>query len=83
MLVVNTGLAGVRLGLKGVFPTENGKDTEPEPWPDDICSVLFTKKALTAHVSPIISAPHLYYAGGIANFFLGLSALIPTNNETY
>jgi uncharacterized membrane protein len=75
---INTAFAGMGLGLNGIFPSKN----ETEAWSDNIFSVLFTK-GLTAHVSPIRSAPHFFYALGIANFSLGLEAIDAIGNETY
>lgn len=64
-------MAGLRLGVPGVFPAP---DEDHPPWSDNMLSVLFTNIALTAYVSPISYAPHLYEALGSANFSLGLSA---------
>lgn len=55
----------------GTSPNKPGK---PEPWNDNVFSVLFTNTALTAHVLPISSAGHYYNAAGIANFSLGLAS---------
>ncbi|KIM99891.1 hypothetical protein OIDMADRAFT_19807 [Oidiodendron maius Zn] len=46
-------------------------------------SVLFTKKALVAHVSSIKRASSFPLARGIANFGLGLEAIDVMGNETY
>ena len=79
---VNTAMAGMGLGLDGVFSPRSEREEE-EPWNENVFSVLFTDHALTAHVSPILFAPHFYAAGGIANFSLGLESSTPENNETY
>jgi hypothetical protein len=76
---INTAFAGMELGLDGIFPSKN----ETEPWSENIFSVLFTKKALTAQVSPIKRAPSFPAAEGIANFSLGLEAMDAMGNETY
>lgn len=76
---INTAFAGMGLGLDGIFPSEN----ETEPWSLNIFSVLFTKKALTAQVSPIKRASSFSTARGIANFSLGLEAMDAMGNETY
>jgi len=79
---LNTAMAGNGLGFNytppgAQFLDESTHGLAEEPWSDNVFSVLFTKKALTAHVSPISSATHLYAATGIANFSLGLSAEPP------
>jgi hypothetical protein len=79
---INTAMAGMGLGLDGVFPPRDG-DEEEDPWNENVFSVLFTDEALTAHVSPILFAPHFYGASGIANFSLGLKSSTPEHNETY
>jgi hypothetical protein len=76
---INTAFAGMGLGLDGIFPSKN----ETEPWSGNIFSALFTKKALTAQVSPLKGAPHFSAAKGIANFSLGLEAMDVMGNETY
>jgi hypothetical protein len=67
------------LGLGSTFPGTNVS----EPWSENILSVLFTNEGLTAHVSPIIFAPHLYAALGVVDFGLGLSEKERIGNETY
>jgi hypothetical protein len=76
---INTAFAGMGLGLDGIFPSKN----ETEVWSQNTFSVLFTKKALTAQVSPINRAPSFYAMKGIANFSLGLEAMDAMGNETY
>jgi hypothetical protein len=54
---------------------DNGNTTlQNVAWSENVFSVLFTKKALTAHVLPISSATHYYNAVGVADFSLGLSS---------
>jgi len=84
---INTAFAGNGLPL-GLPSLENHTLTNstssslssnssiPEPWSDNLFSVLFTKHALTAHVGPKTSALGFYAASGIANFTLGLSSHI-------
>ena len=76
---INTAFAGMGLGLDGIFPSKN----ETEPWSENIFSVLFTKKVLTAQVSHINRAPNFSAAKGIVNFRLGLEAMDTMGNETY
>ena len=92
---INSAMAGMGLGLDGVFGFEDlergvgigerGKEEEGEekPWSENLLSVLFTEQALTAHVGPFTWAPHFYAANGVANFSLGLASLRPEQNETY
>lgn len=92
---VNSGMAGMGLGLDGVFgfsglsvergngKGEEGEGEEEKPWSDNLFSVLFTEQALTAHVGPFTWAPHFYAANGIANFSLGLASLSSEQNQTY
>jgi hypothetical protein len=76
---INTAFSGMGLGLDGIFPSKN----ETEPWSENIFSVLFTKKVLTAQVSHIKRAPNFSAAKGIVNFRLGLEAMDTMGNETY
>jgi hypothetical protein len=76
---INTAFAGMELGLDGIFPSKN----ETESWSENIFSVLFTKKALMAQISPIKRALSFPTAEGIANFSLGLEAMDAMGNETY
>jgi hypothetical protein len=77
---INTAMAGVRVGLKDVFPNPS---EDWRPWLDNVFFVLFTEQALTAHVSPIAWAPHFYAAVGVANFSLGLAAKGGKGEEMY
>ena len=72
---VNTAMAGNGFGMCEDFrnATHCGQQFHC-PEKDDILSVLYTSKALTAHVSPICNSMHFYAAGGIANFSLGYQA---------
>jgi hypothetical protein len=75
---INTAFAGNGLGIDDLVSvdTPNLRHSVPkEPWSENVFSVLFTKTVLTAHVTPLTSAPHFYAAGGIVNFTLGLSTL--------
>ena len=86
---VNTAMAGLGLGLEGVFEREvsreleSGLKAEEKPWNENVFSVLFTKFALTAHVSPLSFAPHFYAASGIVDFSLGLNERTPENSGEY
>jgi hypothetical protein len=79
VIEINTAFAGMGFGLDGIFPSKN----KTEPWSENIFSVLFTRKALTAQVSPIKRAPNFSAAEGIADFSLGLEAMDAMGNETY
>lgn len=78
---INTAFAGMGLGLDGIFPSEHKTDA----WSENILSVLFTKKALTAHVLPLKRASYHYQPSvhGNVNFDLGLEAADAMGNETY
>jgi hypothetical protein len=92
---INSAMAGMGLGLDGVFDFEDfergveaGKGVraegeEEKAWSENLLSVLFTERALTAHVGPFAWAPHFFAANGVANFSLGLASLRPELNETY
>ncbi len=79
------------LDLDGVFGfsernvgiRKEGEGGEERPWSENLFSVLFTERALTAHVGPFTWAPHFYAADGVANFSLGLASLSTKQNETY
>jgi hypothetical protein len=84
---INTAFAGNGLGIDNLVSVDipSLRHSVPkEPWSENVFSVLFTKTALTAHVTLLTSAPHFYAAGGIVNFTLGLSSLHqPLSNPKY
>ncbi|KAF2492929.1 hypothetical protein BU16DRAFT_564231 [Lophium mytilinum] len=70
---INAAFAGMCLGLKGLnITTPCNEDSESAS--DAIFSVLFTKHALAAHLTPLASAPHFYAAKGVVDFTLGSGA---------
>ncbi|KAI9713731.1 MAG: hypothetical protein M1812_006569 [Candelaria pacifica] len=85
---LNSAFAGNGFGLDDRYPEttgfhafkdanknpSNNSDPPKTPWSENVFSVLFTKKALTAHILPLSTAAHFYAADGIANFTLGLSS---------
>ena len=86
---LNTAMAGLGLGLEGVFDARVDPDPrvvkgqEEEPWNDNVLSVLFTQNAMTAHVSPLSFAPAFYAASDVVDFSLGLKERTPENSEGY
>ncbi|KAE9363853.1 hypothetical protein N431DRAFT_432025 [Stipitochalara longipes BDJ] len=89
---INTAMAGLGLGLEGVFDTGREEHREmrledvideEESWNENVFSVLFTNDVLTAHVSPVSFAPHFYAAGGIVDFTLGSKERTPYNEDRY
>ena len=70
---VNTAYAGKGFGICNSYKNLTRCGEEIRQMPDqNVFAVLFTRTALTAHVSPIWSAQHMYDAVGIVNFDLGL-----------
>jgi hypothetical protein len=84
---INTAFAGNGLGIDNLVAVDipGLRHSVPkEPWSENVFSVLFTKTALTAHITLLTSAPHFYAAGGTVNFTLGLSSLHqPLSNPKY
>jgi hypothetical protein len=73
MTEINTAYAGNGFGIciSNKNLTRCGEEIRQMP-DQNVFAVLFTRTALTAHVSPLWSAQHFYAAGGILNFNLGL-----------
>jgi hypothetical protein len=84
---INTAFAGNGLGIDNLVAVDipGLRHSVPkEPWSENVFSVLFTKTALTAHITLLTSAPHFYAACGTVNFTLGLSSLHqPLSNPKY